>query len=436
MPNDLRTGQELLGQKGKYAVKTQIGSGGNGLVYKVYAVCSFDKDIREGKAYALKYYRYEPDDERYKKRRERFKQEIDSVRKLQDKITGILPILDLPGNTDGELWYIMPLARRIDFTAWDITIKLKFALDLGKIVADIHKHGCMHRDIKPGNVIFWEDRLHLADFGLVRDLNDIKKNLTEPEEIIGPLFYRPPEMMHVTDRKMDYRPADVYMFAKTVWSMIKNSAYGFDGEYRRDEPEIYLNPEDAGVATFEPLHRLLEGATRYDRSKRITIEDAICLLQQQRDIAANRFGMDKTAAYQTQEKLTQAVLKCRPNSTEYFGSENILQILNAIRGTAQLSVAEFGVVTELGVFVNIYPAEESLYVMEIEYGYRSERKLGFCFESVVLKEDRSKVLIHTMPLKTALVTRAFKRIDDALMVTDDVAFIDGRFDVTLTLLPS
>ena len=76
MPNDLRTGQELLGQKGKYTVKTQIGSGGNGLVYKVYAVCSFDKDIREGKAYALKYYRYEPDDERYKKRRERFKQEI------------------------------------------------------------------------------------------------------------------------------------------------------------------------------------------------------------------------------------------------------------------------------------------------------------------------------------------------------------------------
>ena len=161
----------------------------------------------------------------------------------------------------------MPLAEKCTYSKWDIITKLKYALNLGTIVSEIHNAGYAHRDIKPGNVLFWKDQLVLADYGLARFLGETKSNLTEPGEVLGPLYYRPPEMVYCTEMNIDYRKSDVYMFAKTVWSFIRNSGYAFPGEYKTFDPKIYLDPEAFEVETFEPIHQLMiDGKNGYERT--------------------------------------------------------------------------------------------------------------------------------------------------------------------------
>ena len=244
----------------------------------------------------------------------------------------------------------------------------------------------------------------------------------------------PPELLHITDVDMDYRPADVYMLAKTIWSMIRNNDHGFIGEYKRDEPEIDLDPNSADILTFEPLHCLLEGATRYDRNKRITIEDALRFLQEQIEIAAGVYNSDKIAKYRTREALAQAVLKSWPESTAYYGTNNITRILNAMHGTAKLTASEYGVDRELGIFENVYPVGDRVYVFEVEYGYRNEIRLGFCFDRVILKANETKIMIRTCPLKSEPGWKVFNQMDNALTAAEgDIAYIDAVFDLTLSI---
>ena len=83
-------------------------------------------------------------------------------------------------------------------------------LDTSRALAHAHRRGLIHRDVKPGNLLFdTEGRLRLADFGLARALAEAA--WTEPTgTMLGTARYSSPEQ--AVGRRLDGR-SDVYSLA-------------------------------------------------------------------------------------------------------------------------------------------------------------------------------------------------------------------------------
>ena len=63
---------------------------------------------------------------------------------------------------------------------------LRLALDVAGGLAELHRHGLVHRDVKPGNIIYVHGRAKLADLGLVSAGG-------ETQTFVGTEGYIPPE---------------------------------------------------------------------------------------------------------------------------------------------------------------------------------------------------------------------------------------------------
>jgi serine/threonine-protein kinase len=81
-------------------------------------------------------------------------------------------------------------------------------------MAALHERQIAHRDIKPGNLVMFDNLCHVVDFGLVHYPE--KTALTGYKEHIGPLWTMAPEVRR-NGRNADPFPADVFSLAKTLW---------------------------------------------------------------------------------------------------------------------------------------------------------------------------------------------------------------------------
>ena len=218
------------GLAGRYRVERPLGQGGMATVY-------FAHDLRHERPVALKVLRSElsallgP---------ERFLREIRLAARLQHP--HILTVHD-SGQVDDParespplLWFTMPFVEGEslrDRLQRERTLPLDAALRITSAIAlaldYAHRHGVVHRDVKPENILLAEGQAFLADFGIARALHlepegsadTAQHRLTGTGFIVGTPAYMSPEQA-AGQGDLDGR-ADLYSLGCVLYEMLSGA---------------------------------------------------------------------------------------------------------------------------------------------------------------------------------------------------------------------
>jgi hypothetical protein len=181
---------------------------------------------------------------------DRFVREIEIAAQLTHP--NILPLHDC-GEADGLLYYVMPyvaggsLRHRLNSEG---RLSLQIALGIAGAVAaalnHAHRHGVIHRDVKPENILFSEGQPVVADFGIARAISSAgAAPLTRSGFPLGTPGYMSPEQASGRT-ELDAR-TDVCGLACVVYEMLIGGT-----------PGVWAVPEEVRLGRFQeilPAHR-------------------------------------------------------------------------------------------------------------------------------------------------------------------------------------
>jgi serine/threonine protein kinase len=250
---------------------------GQGEVRKVTRISDTD-----GALYVLKIML--PAQARRPERQERFRREIEALRKLDDP--NILKIVDYGNDERGAPYLVTPYCENgnlENLSAGTVIETLRRFLAICKGVAHAHEKNVVHRDLKPSN-IFLDVKYNpvVGDFGLCFLLDDETRDdrVTETMEVAAPRWFGAPESRN--GRLDDVTPAgDVYSLGKLLHWMFSHQI--FDREnHRADRYKLGKGLPDR--REFELVHELLdkmiveEPLQRY-QSATIVVEAVTGLIQ-------------------------------------------------------------------------------------------------------------------------------------------------------------
>ena len=215
------------------------GKGGNSNVFKL-----IDPDFDDDNYEVIKFCKYplQTPDLILKTRIDRFKNEIKALKRA--KALGSEDIIDIRFNDakeiDGSefLYYVMERADS-DMLKFmqdtEISLQQKFVLciDILNGINQLHASGIFHRDIKPDNILFVNNRPKISDLGLIAT-RDADQDLDSIREKIGPSGWLSPEavnkmlcegtryeMLHCCTIK-EY--SDVFQLGKLFWYIFEGTA--------------------------------------------------------------------------------------------------------------------------------------------------------------------------------------------------------------------
>jgi serine/threonine protein kinase len=307
-----------------YELGEYIGSGGNGIVFKVKKL----DDKKEFAIKILKIHRGNKDD----LRKQRFDREIESLKKLE--ISAVMPILDFNISADGLRWYLMPIAEPItNFlkrTKVNYQDEFQILLEIAKGLKDVHDNEYAHRDIKPDNIFVINNQIVFGDFGLV--WHPEFTNISTKYEKIGAFFTIAPEMYSDEPLAKRSKKADIYSLAKTIWMILKEKRFSFDGHYNFDS-KYYIEYNDEqllkkGIRTIATFNRLLMESTNEDPLMRPDIYKVIEYIELW--IAENKLAEKEISLINQNEVINRNLHIIKSNVEVYTDFNKVRDFLNEI----------------------------------------------------------------------------------------------------------
>lgn len=208
---------------GRYEVIEKLGEGGMGIIYRVE-----DKKIKE--EVALKIIRPEIAAER--RTIERFSNELKIARKIVHKNVGRMYDLNEEEGTHFITMEYVPgkdLKSLIRMTKqMSIGTAVHIAKQICEGLAEAHRMGSVHRDLKTNNIIIdKQGTARIMDFGVALSIKT--KGVKSPEVIIGTPEYMSPEQAETKD--VDHR-SDIYSMGVILYEMVTGQV-----PFRGDTPE-------------------------------------------------------------------------------------------------------------------------------------------------------------------------------------------------------
>jgi serine/threonine-protein kinase len=210
-----------VAQLGQYVLEAKVGEGGMGVVYRA-------RHAMLRRPTAVKLLLPERADKRHILR---FEREVQLTASLSHP--HIVAVHDFGRTRDGVFYYAMEYIDGLDL---DSLVRCDGPQPPGRVrhilrqaasaLAEAHRVGLIHRDVKPANVMLSEgsidkDRVKLLDFGLVKDLSDGRSDVTDLGQMQGTPLYIAPEAIK-TPQSVDAR-CDLYSFGALGYFLLTGS---------------------------------------------------------------------------------------------------------------------------------------------------------------------------------------------------------------------
>jgi serine/threonine protein kinase/class 3 adenylate cyclase len=284
---DPRTAPPPRRRLGRFQLLESLGTGGLGQVFRA-------EDPADGTVVAIKL--LHPDIAGRPSALQRFRKEARLLAEVRSPYVANL----IEMNEDGGVHYLaqefvqgVNLAQLIaERGSLDEPLALAFAADVARALADAHRRGIIHRDVKPENILVVADssnretRVKLADFGLARHVvESASLNVTREGAAVGTALYMAPEQCA---GEAVGPPADVYALGATLFHMLAGRP-PFQGDSivvvsrlhaEQPPPELQkLNPA-VGAATCRLLEKALakRPTERYADAEAL-LRDLECVLR-------------------------------------------------------------------------------------------------------------------------------------------------------------